>query len=114
MDYYTNVSSVIESDDFFSQLLTSTWSLEQEDKQQRPLTSYNQRPQNFGGVTQQFGQESKENSTITPSNRYYDERCSPIRKSIAYSPPRKDGYPYKETPGQSSQEMPLKNNNTLY
>lgn len=54
------------------------------------------------------------NTTITPSQRYYENRYSPIRKSLAYSPPRRDGFPYKETPGMTSNDMPLKNNNTIY
>ena len=50
-----------------------------------------------------------------PTTRYYENRHSPIRKSLNYqSPPRKDGFQYKETPGQTSVDMPLKNNNKIY
>jgi hypothetical protein len=117
-DYYTNVSAVVASDHEFSALIRGTWGLDQasagDSRAQRPLSSYNQRPKNFSNPQGYSGKESTNNTTITPSNRYYNERHSPIRKSIAYSPPRRDGFPYKETPGMTSNEMPLKNNNVLY
>jgi len=97
-DYYTNLSSVCDTDAQFQQLLTTTWSLNKpaagEYIKQRPLSSYNQRQENHGNQVRQFGQESLENKTLTTSNRYYDDRKAPIRKSLAYSPPRKDGFPY--------------------
>lgn len=94
--------------------MSGCWSLEGpaagDCKEQRPLSAYNFRPKNHGNQRFFSGLESKEN-TIGTSTRYYDERQSSIRKSMAYSPPRKDGFAYKETPGQTSSDMPLKNNN---
>jgi Ca2+-binding EF-hand superfamily protein len=37
-----------------------------------------------------------------------------MRKSIAYSPPRRDGFPYQETTGQTSSDFNLHNNNSIY
>ena len=101
-DYYTNVSAVVASDDFFRDLLNGTWRLESSPagnfKQQRPLSAYNMRPKNHGNQRFFSGKESVDN-TIGQSNRYYEQRESPIRKSLAYSPPRRDGFEYKEIPG---------------
>jgi hypothetical protein len=62
VSYYTCVSAVIESDSFFNQLLMNTWNLSTQaagnSGVRRPLSAYNTRPKNFGGVTQQSGKES--------------------------------------------------------
>jgi len=65
-DYYTNVSAVIESDAFFQQLLTATWSLDTpaagETRKPRPLSAYNYRPKNHGNQRYFSGKESLENT----------------------------------------------------
>lgn len=75
------------------------------------MTSYNQRPANHGGQKYFSGLVSQ-NNTIGPVTKYYEGRESPIRKSIAYSPPRQ--VEYLEVPGQPSQDFALYNNNPLY
>ena len=51
------------------------------------------------------------------SSKYHDGRTSPVRKSIVYSPPRKD-YKFTETKGQESQDLVVDatavNNQALY
>lgn len=51
---------------------------------------------------------------MLPASRYYQGRQSPVRKSIAYSPPRRDGFPFTEVPGQSSNDFNLFNNNDKF
>ena len=96
----------------------STWSLDKpaagDVQKQRPLSSYNTRPKNHGEPKYFSGKESSDNNIIKPVTSYYEDRHPQIRKSIAYSPPRRDGFPFKETPGQSSENFPLHNHNKIY
>jgi len=115
VEYYTDWSALIESDSYFLKLVTQTWNLPKRSAPQnkRPSSAYNLRPRNRGGATYFSGAENNAD-LILPSTRYYRGRQSPIRKSIAYCPPRRDGYSFKETPGQSSNDFTLHNNNEVY
>jgi hypothetical protein len=116
-DYYGDVSATIQSDEYFEKLITQTWSLdkklENENREREPpKEAFNPRPRNHGAVYFS-GQENNDN-TLLPSTRYYQNRTSPQRKSIAYSPPRRDGFPFKETTNQSSADFSLHNNNEAF
>jgi len=117
-EYYTDVSALIESDDYFIKVVIGSWSLDSRkatDLQVRPRPdeAFNARPKNQGQQMYFSGQENNQNCLL-PSSRYYQGRSPPQRKSIAYSPPRRDGFQYKETPGQSSADFNLHNNNPVY
>jgi hypothetical protein len=102
-------------------LLKQTWNLEaraavEPSSQPRAKSAFNMRPKNHGGAKYFSGAENNDNTILpsqTSSTTYYRGRQSQIRKSIAYSPPRKD-FLYKETPGQSSTDFVLHNNNEKY
>lgn len=92
-EYYTDVSALVESDEYFMRLMQGTWTLDARGPTQelqerpRPEQPYNQRPKNHGQQVYFSGQENNQNCML-PSTRYYQGRSSPVRKSIAYSPPR--------------------------
>lgn len=51
VEFYTDLSSCIENDQYFVQLLTASWlsDIEKSKPKQRPVSAYNLRPRNHGG-----------------------------------------------------------------
>ena len=122
IEYYTNVSASIDRDDYFEQMMESSWNLSSRDTKVKEAwtnrqntveeVNYNPRIKNHGYQKYYSGKESTD-LNLHRSSTFHEGRESPIRKSIVYNDERKD-FSYKETPGQTSKDFSLADNKSLY
>ena len=123
LEYYTNISASIDNEEYFAQMMNSSWNL---DNQASQYKKYDQgvamdntkkatgtRPTggSYGGTmkgkptgkaTMASGVQSADNPFAT-ATAYYADRAQPARKSLAYTAPKHgDQYGYTEAPGQQS------------
>ena len=116
LDYYTNVSASIRSDTYFEQLINSSWNLDGKaampQKQVSWGNDFNPRPSNHGDQKHYSGKESQD-LNMHASSSYHADRSSPIRKSMAYTAPKRD-FGYTETPGLTTNGLSMGNKPELY
>jgi len=131
IEYYTNISASIDNEDYFAQMMNSSWNLDSKaesyKKHQKGVAMDNtSKPKegNYTGfqktvtgkATMGSGVQSADNP-FQSATSYYSGREQPNRQSLGYTAPKGgQNYGYTETPGQQSADSSMGHtqNNKVY